>query len=127
MTANAAENDFALFWIDKGIIFFEYKQDIIIDLEAAKKIVEDRIKCQQGKAYPAFADCRGLKEINRDGREYLAKQGSNLIKACALLSSSVVHRTIGNFYLSINKPAIPTKLFNEENHALAWLQQFVES
>ena len=127
MTQVAIENEFAKFWIDDGIMHFVYNQGLVIDLPTAKKIVADRIRCQNNIPYPAFADCRGLKEINREARDYLAKQGSDLVIACALLSGSIVHRTIGNFYLTLNKPSIPTKLFTEKAEALNWLQQFVVS
>jgi hypothetical protein len=122
----AIENEFAKFWIDDGILHFVYNQGIIIDLHVAKKIVEDRIRCQDNIPYPAFADCRGLKEINREARNYLAKEGSNLIVACALLSDSIVHKAMANFYLTLNKPSTPTKLFTEKSAALAWLQQYVK-
>lgn len=122
----AIENEFAKFWIDRGIMHFVYKEALVVDLQAAKKIVEDRIRCQDNIPYPAFADCRGLKEINREARNYLAKEGSNLIVACALLSDSVVHKTMANFYLTLNKPSTPTKLFTDKNDALVWLQQYVK-
>jgi len=32
---------------------------------------------------------------------------------------------IGNFFIGINKPPLPTRLFDDEPAAVAWLQQFV--
>jgi len=32
---------------------------------------------------------------------------------------------MANFFLSVNKPLFPTRLFNNETSALAWLQAFV--
>jgi hypothetical protein len=31
---------------------------------------------------------------------------------------------MGNFYLNVSKPMAPTRLFDDEASALAWLQEF---
>jgi hypothetical protein len=39
-----------------------------------------------------------------------------------LVRASPLGRTMGNVYLKIARPAIPTKLFTQESKALAWLR-----
>jgi hypothetical protein len=34
-------------------------------------------------------------------------------------------RMLGTFFLSVNKPIYPTRLFDDEASAVAWLQTFV--
>jgi hypothetical protein len=41
--------------------------------------------------------------------------------AFAILIDSSVSRVVGNFFLGINKPAVPTKLFTNEKEAVKWL------
>jgi hypothetical protein len=36
-----------------------------------------------------------------------------------------VARAIGNFFMGLNKPLIPTRLFTSEAEALGWLREFV--
>jgi hypothetical protein len=39
----------------------------------------------------------------------------------ALLVGSPVTRVIGNFFIGLNKPRWPVRLFRSESDALAWL------
>ncbi len=54
-------------------------------------------------------------------------QDALAITAIAMLINSPGSRIIGNFFLGINKPSVPTKLFNEKNKAIEWLKQFVNN
>jgi hypothetical protein len=120
------ENEFAEFWIEDDILFFVYKKDSFINLENAKRIVEDRTKFQDGKTYPVFCDMRLLRDSDKAGRDYLADEGSRLVKVVAVLIGSPVARMMSNFYLTIHKPLIPTKLFTDEAEAIAYLKSFRE-
>ena len=72
---------------------------------------------------PCFVDATGIKSVTREAREYLGNEGSELVSVAGLLSHSPVSRTIGNFYLKITKPTIPTKIFTCENDAIKWLKR----
>lgn len=43
--------------------------------------------------------------------------------ATAFVTTSLANKIIGNFFIKINKPASPTKLFSEEQPALMWLRE----
>jgi hypothetical protein len=68
---------------------------------------------------------KGLKSVSKDAREYLANEGTALVKAGALVISSLLTEMIGNIFLSVNKPKVPTRLFLDEATAIAWLKQFI--
>ncbi len=53
--------------------------------------------------------------------------GNRETMTCAfgIIINSAVSRVLGNFYLGINKPSVPTKLFDNEIDAVKWLKQFV--
>lgn len=122
---NFYENEYAQFWITNGILFFEYKPNTVLNLEAAQKIVADRIHFQNEKTYPVLCDVRGIVNTDKSGRDYLAQSGSVLTKAVALIVNQRVSLTISNFYLRINKPNVPTQLFNNQDEALIYLEQFI--
>ena len=42
----------------------------------------------------------------------------------AYLIKSLAQKILGNFYLKIDKPSVPTRLFNDYDEALNWLRQF---
>ena len=119
------ENEYAQFWIANGILFFEYKPNIILDLEVAKIVVADRIHFQNEESFPVLCDVRGIVNTDKSGRDYLARSGSVLTKAVGLIVNQKVSLTIGNFYLRINKPTVPTQLFTNKDDALAYLEKFI--
>jgi hypothetical protein len=126
MNNSSFENEYAKFWIEAGIVFFVYKPNTSIDLAAAKKIVNDRIDFQQQVDYPIFCDIRSMKNADKAARDFLAKEGSSYTKGVAVIVDSPMTKIIGNFYLGLNKPTSPTKMFTEREDALEYLKQFVK-
>lgn len=118
------ENNFVKLWIEDEILWGEYKE-VIIGLEEAKKIVRDRIIFQQGKLYPAIADIRKIKYIHSEANKYLSKEGNALLLCGAIIVGSHVSEILGNVYLSINKPLLPTKLFRSTEKAKEWVKSFI--
>ncbi|HEY9044825.1 MAG TPA: hypothetical protein VIN08_02975 [Ohtaekwangia sp.] len=119
------ENEYARFWIEAGVVFFVYKMNAVIDLAAAKQIVSDRIQFQKQADYPVYCDIRGLKSADKSARDYLAKEGSAYTKGVAVVVDSPMSKIIGNFYMGLNRPTTPTRLFTDESEAQKYLQQFV--
>lgn len=119
------ENEYAKFWIVNGILFFEYKPNIILSLEVAQKVVADRIHFQNEKSFTVLCDVRGIVDTDKSGRDYLAQSGSVLTTAVALIIHQKVSLTISNFYLRISKPTVPTQLFTNQDEALVYLKQFI--
>lgn len=119
------ENEFASFWIKKGILFFVYKDDVDIHLSAAVQIVSDRLKLQKGKTYPVLCNTRGVKAIDMDARRYFAKEGSVFIKAIALVSDTPLSRILSETYIRGNSPPVPTGIFNKDAEALIFLSKYV--
>jgi hypothetical protein len=124
MIDNYHENEFALFWIQNDILYFEYKPNVVINLKAAQLVVADRILVQNEKAYPVLCDIRGIMDSDKAARDYLAKSGSVLTKAVSLIGNDTVLLSIMSFYITINKPRVPTKFFTEELAALAFLEMY---
>jgi len=118
------ENEYARFSIIKGILFFEYKAGLSINLEVARQVVADRIHFQKEKAYPIFCDSNGLVAMDKAGRDYLAQYGSMLAKAVALYSNDNVARVLSYFYLMVSKPEVPTKRFTDKDAALQFLEKY---
>ncbi len=50
---------------------------------------------------------------------------ADLVSAVALIVGTPLSRMMGNFFLSVTKPMAPTRLFDDEASALAWLRGFV--
>lgn len=46
--------------------------------------------------------------------------------AFAMLVDTPLSRTLDNFYLGLNKPPLPTRLFTTEDKGLEWLKGYLE-
>ena len=79
------------------------------------------------RKFPLLIDARGIKSISRDARNFFTTNGrqTNTL-AFAIIIDSSVSKVVGNFFLGINKPALPTKLFLDELNAVKWLSKLKE-
>ncbi len=123
------DNDYYLsmqmkLWLEDGIFRAQIFTDQV-DLCIAQTGVKERVRICAGTAYPILSDGRKVKHFDKEARAYLAKSESTiLIRAGAFLVSNQLQKVLGNFFILIDKPEIPTRLFTDEAEALAWLQQF---
>jgi hypothetical protein len=119
------ENQFVTLWIDNGVIFGQYKPDVVIDLEAAKSIARDRMRLSNNKDYPSLVYLTLLNTtVTKEARDFFSGgEGIKYMKKLALLTNSPISKMVGNFYLKINQPSIPTRLFTSKEDALKWLKE----
>lgn len=96
-------------------------------LAEAKEVFSAILKVSKGKKRPLFVDIRDIKSADRESREYTASEGvSSVLSAMALLIGSPISKVIGNFFLGLNKPKFPVKIFTSEAEAIRWLKGFIE-
>lgn len=112
--------------IKKGILVVEYS-DVHITLEVARDIVRSRLKYQKCDMIPALAHGKSILSANKEARDYFATEGNEGMSALAIIMESAFSCVLGNFYLKVSKPNIPTRLFSNEEQATKWLQQFIFS
>lgn len=119
------ENDYVKIWIEDDILYSNYQKNIIIDLDIAKKIIEDRVKFTKGKNYPILIDFTNLHSVTKEARDYMNDPQGGLkgLSAGAFLSNSLVTTLFVNLYLTINKPTIPAKFFTKKTEAVNWLKE----
>jgi hypothetical protein len=122
MEKKLVENSYVSFWIEDGILYGLYKKDVVIGLEAAREVVALRKKFTNGQAYPAIAFIKHVKVISKEARKYLAEEGSELITKGALVSDSGFSKILGNMFLALDKPKMPTRIFTNVKEAIAWLK-----
>jgi hypothetical protein len=119
----STENNKISIKLDKGILVGTYLCEDV-DLNTVKMIVEYRLSHFGHKEFPLLIHTNKVKYISREARNYLAsKEGCQKIKSCAILTNSIVTKVIANFFLQINKPLVPTKLFTNEDSARKWLSK----
>jgi hypothetical protein len=111
-------------WIENGIAFSSFTPGLEMNLEVAKDSVQKRVEYFEGKSYPLVVNFSGLKGITKEAREYLAVEGVQLVTSGAFIVVSPLAKVLGNLFLMLNKPKVPTRLFNEKDAAVKWIEQF---
>lgn len=108
-----------------GIIRVLFKRNKEIGPPALKDLFEKFNELVKGERYPFiyFAE-DGSVTFTTEGNAY-SKQNQHMFpKICsAFVTKSLAQRLIANFYLKINKPVNPSKLFKSQDEAENWCSQ----
>jgi hypothetical protein len=98
-----------------------------VTLEAAKETMAAYLKIYKGKRRPLFVDTKTMRSLAREARQFYAgEEAAKVANAVALIVATPVSRVLGNFYLGISKPHLPSRLFSSEEEALNWLKGYLE-
>ncbi len=109
---------------EDGIARTKVKPDIDITLNHALENTEVVTSFFKDKRFPILIDSRGIKSMSREAREHFSTRGrDSKTNAFGIVIKSPLSRVVGNFFLGINKPAVPTRLFDNEHDAVEWLKQ----
>ncbi|MCH8317012.1 MAG: STAS/SEC14 domain-containing protein [Bacteroidetes bacterium] len=111
---------------ENGIIHCTYKKGSKEDLETSKENVEAIRKVAGYQKRPLLVDIRGNVSQTKESRDYFSSdEVANYFSTVALIIDGSISKVIGNFYMDINKPKTPTRLFTSEKEAMKWLKSFV--
>ncbi|PSR52659.1 hypothetical protein AHMF7605_03525 [Adhaeribacter arboris] len=122
--ARIKETKYVTMIIQNGIFHAYYKELEILDMNFAKVAVQDRLNFFQNIAYPCLFDITKVKETTKEARDYMANEGNELVLASAMVVNNPMLKMMANFYIMVNKPKNPTRLFTDRDSALDWLEQF---
>ena len=109
-----------------GIIQINTKEIDEMCLADFKEIVDVIGMLGEGGKRPVLSIAKGYINIDKEARAFSAnKEGTRFTLADAFVLNSFALKLVGNFYLKFDKPIIPTKIFTEEDQAVAWLKTFL--
>lgn len=76
----------------------------------------------EGRRVPILLNMSQIRSVDREARDYFSSPAIVAVaQAVALVVPSPVSRVIGSFFIGINRPPFPIKLFVSEDDAHAWL------
>lgn len=112
---------------EDGIVRMRMQPGVFdLELADAKEVIAAVASLCGGVRHPALVDLRGVRSMSRDCRKYFAgPETASAEAAVALIVESPIARAIGNFFMGLNKPLMPTRLFTSEDDALVWLRGYV--
>lgn len=107
-----------------GIVQLVWAPRATMGLEDALAATGAMAQLTDGRPTPLLVDTHDGGPQDRPARAEFARR-ADLVSAVALIVGTPLSRMMGNFFLSVSKPMAPTRLFDDEASALAWLLGFV--
>ena len=98
-----------------------------VDLKDLESAHQTNLELTEGKPFCILLDTK-VPFLMADGvRERLAsKEYAEYRTATALVVKSLSSRLIGNFFITVNKPPQPTRMFSTYADAFSWLNTICE-
>ena len=108
---------------DQGLVTVRVRDGAHQSVEDAKANLSMALFETGGSRRPLLVDIRGARLIDPEARhQYSGQQLTDHFSAMAILvEGSPLGCMMGNVYLRVTRPPIPTQLFTEEASAVSWL------
>jgi len=117
-----AESIFETTLDPRGFILSRVAPLAEIDLEDARENTRMVREISGDQVYPILVDIRKIRSISKEARDHFAMRDRKPgVIAIAMLVSSPLSRIIGNFFLGLNQPAVPTRMFTDRDMAEQWI------
>jgi hypothetical protein len=115
-------------WLDEhGLLRGREDPGTETTLDDAHALVAAVRKATGGTRRPVVMDISESKSVTRDARAYLAGDEMEAsVVAIALVVGSALSRALGSFYLTFNRPKVPTRLFGSMDEAVVWARTFIK-
>jgi hypothetical protein len=108
---------------ENGAVIVRINPGAFQTLEDAKANLAVAVAETAGQPRPLLVDIRRSQPLDADARHHYS--GQTLVDAFSalalLVDASPFGRMMGNVYLRVARPGIPTQLFSDEARALEWL------
>jgi len=111
------------------ILFIEITKGANITLKDAQEHVSlwrDLEETLDDERFSIIIDLHNMKSIERDARNFYSQSSSKNAVGVALITSTPLSNVIANFFIGLNNPAKPIKLFSNKNDAIQWLKEIME-
>lgn len=119
-------NTYSVSLRDDGLIQIDIDPETEVSLEEVIEGTEYIMNAVKDHKFPVLFIAYEFSIPSKESRDYLAKKES---LPYSLADAYVIHsfpqKLIGNFYLKVNKPARPTKIFTDKDEAITWLKTFL--
>ena len=112
-------------WIDEHGLLQSNVFSVHITRTHALAAIEAMKQLTKGEKAPILVDMRDALSTTNEARKCYGNEGYAVISACAMLIDSPLSKILSNFYLGINKPRYPFRVFTNKQKAIEWLKQYL--
>jgi hypothetical protein len=110
---------------EDGILAYHPIPGLVLTHEVALQVLAVGMQITDAPR-PTLVLMQDMARVEREARAFLASQEyMRLCSQTALVVGSPVSRVIGNFFVGLNRPRYPYKLFDDPELAAEWLRGFV--
>jgi hypothetical protein len=119
MTDRVSGEKFEVYLTEDGLVRFDFTDGATLTSSDAQLALDAIVTLSGNVAAPTLVDIRSVRAVEREARKMFAS--SPATSRQALLVGSPLSRTLGNFFVTLSRPAMPVKVFDDEAAAIAWL------
>lgn len=107
-----------------GVVRLVWSPPVPSGFEDAVATIEAMVELTGDRPAPLLVDVRQAGPQSREGRlEFIRRH--EVVSAVAIVVANALSRMMGNFFINVNKPKAPTRLFDDEDAAVAWLKGYL--
>jgi hypothetical protein len=108
---------------NEGVIIVRIRDGAYQSLDDAKTNLATALAETAGRRRPLLVDIRTAQPLEADARHHYSGQTlvDSFLAVALLVESTPFGRMMGNVYLRVARPGIPTQLFTDERRAVEWL------
>jgi hypothetical protein len=106
------------------ILRTECLPNTIMDLDDALESTRISWEMVNHVERPLLCDLTYVIKMSQECRRHFSgADHAKTFNKCALIVTSPISKLIGNFFLGLNRPIKPTRLFNSKEEGLKWLKE----
>jgi len=121
MVSETINNVVKITYLDEKILHIKFVKGSSVDLKESDEIIELSSKLSKNETHANLVDTSEMLFMSRLARANFAKQDKSSVVAIGVVINSKLQTLLANMYLSINKPLINTKMFDNFDDTKNWL------
>jgi hypothetical protein len=111
---------------DDGILAYHPIPGLELTFPIAVQCMEVGLQITSGPR-PTLVLMQDMARVDREARAFFASEAyMRLCSQTALVVGSPVSRVIASFFVGLNRPRYPYRVFDDPEPAAAWLRSFVQ-
>lgn len=117
------ENEFVTLQLEDGILLGKYLTQKL-DLAVAKSVMDLQKNNYGNKVKYVITDLSNVKYVTREARDFFTRdEYTRNVQAGAFIAPTLLHKLILTFFMSFNKPVVPTAFFTNLQEATNWIKK----
>lgn len=109
-----------------GFVELIFADDVLINEINSEQMTTTLADYLGDKKVPILQVLGKYMNFTKEAREFsVTEKGIKNVLVNAFVLDSLPHKILANFYLKMDKPPVPTKLFSTRDEALGWINEYL--